>query len=108
VEIDLLRAGVRSATSTELAASDYRVIVSRADARTRTAQWPISVRHRLPVIGIPLRGKDADVPLDLGLVFMGVYDRAGYDLSLDYCKEPRPRLKGADAKWAKELLRTIT
>ena len=34
-----------------------------------------------------------------------VYDRAAYDLSLDYHKEPVPPLERADAKWARELLR---
>jgi hypothetical protein len=59
----------------------------------------------LPVIGIPLRGKDPDVPLDLGAVFRTVYDRAAYDLSLDYRKEPRPPLEAGDAVWARQLLR---
>ncbi len=65
----------------------------------------MSVRQPLPVIGIPLRGKNPEVPLDLGVVFRTAYDRAAYDVSLDYRKEPQPPLKGDDAKWARELLR---
>src|SRR6266403_6107286 len=57
-EIDLLRAGVPSVTDPPLRPCDYRVLVSRADQRTRTRFWPISVRQALPVIRIPLRGKD--------------------------------------------------
>ncbi|HJT77869.1 MAG TPA: DUF4058 family protein [Gemmataceae bacterium] len=105
VEIDLLRAGVPSVTDPPLRPSDYRILISRADQRTRTRFWPVGVRQPLPVIRIPLRGKDAEVPLDLGAVFRTVYDRAAYDMSVDYRKPPQPPLEGDDAKWARELLR---
>jgi hypothetical protein len=105
VEIDLLRAGAPSVTEPPLRPSDYRILVSRADQRTRTRYWPVRVRQALPVIDIPLRGKDPDVALDLGAVFRTLYDRAAYDVTVDYRKEPRPRLEGDDAKWARTLLR---
>jgi hypothetical protein len=105
VEIDLLRTGVPSVTDPPLRPSDYRILVSRGDQRTRTRYWPVSVRQTLPVISIPLRGKDPEVPLDLGAVFRERYDRASYDLSVDYRKNPQPPLEGDDAKWARELLR---
>jgi hypothetical protein len=105
VEIDLLRAGVPSVTDPPLRPSDYRILVSRADQRTRTRFWPVSVRQPLPVIRIPLRGKDPEAELDLGAVFKTAYDRAAYDASVDYRKDPQPPLEGDDAKWPKELLR---
>jgi hypothetical protein len=105
VEMDLLRDGVPSVTDPPLRPCDYRVLVSRADQRTRTRFWPISVRQALPVIRIPLRGKEPEVPLDLGAVFRTAYDRAAYDASVDYRKEPQPPLGGDDAKWARKLLR---
>jgi hypothetical protein len=105
VEIDLLRAGTPSVTDPPLRASDYRILISRADQRMRTRFWPVSVRQPLPIIRIPLRGKDPESPLDLGEVFRTVYDRAAYDVSVDYRKEPRPPLEGDDAKWADGLLR---
>ncbi len=105
VEIDLLRTGVPSVTDPPLRPSDYRILISRGDRRTRTRFWPISVRHPLPVIPIPLRGKDPEAPLDLGAVFRTGYDRAAYEMSVDYRKDPRPPLEGDDAKWARELLR---
>jgi hypothetical protein len=94
VEIDLLRAGVPSVTDPPLRPSDYRILVSRSDQRTRTRYWPISVRQALPVISVPLRDKEPEVPLDLGAVFRTVYDRAAYDVSLDYRKEPLVPLTG--------------
>jgi hypothetical protein len=105
VEIDLLRAGTPSVTDPPLKpARDYRALISRADLRTRTRYYPISVRQVLPVIGIPLRGKDPEAPLDLGAVLKSVYDRAAYDLSVDYQKDPQPPLEGEEAKWVRALL----
>src|SRR5436305_2280561 len=94
VGIDLLRAGLPSVTDPPLRPSDYRILVSRGDQRTRTRFWPVSVRQPLPVIGIPLRGKDPEAPLDLGAVFRDAYDRGAYDVSVDYRKEPQPPLGG--------------
>src|SRR6516165_11249254 len=105
VEIDLLRTGIPSVTDPPLRPSDYRILMSRGDQRTRTRFWPVGVRQPLPVIQIPLRGKDPEVPLDLSSVFRTVYDRAAYDVSVDDRKPPQPPLEGDDAKWARELLR---
>jgi hypothetical protein len=33
-----------------------------------------------------------------------VYDRAGFDLSIDYAQQPVPRLKDDDVGWAQALL----
>ena len=80
-------------------------MVSRANGERTGSCWPFGVREKFPVIGVPLRGDDADVPLDLGAVLKSVYDRAEYDRIVDYGGEPEPPLKAADAKWAKGLLR---
>ncbi len=105
VEIDLLRAGSPSVTNPPLVSSDYRILVSRAGARSRAKYWPANVRQALPVIGIPLRGKDPDVPLDLGAVLRAAYEHGAYDLSIDYTREPSPLLEAEDAAWADQLLR---
>ncbi len=106
VEIDLLRKGVRIPSGPSFVKSDYRVLVSRADPRWEAKYWPTSVRQRLPVIGIPLRGKDPDAPLDLGKVLNTAYDVAGYDDSVDYTIPPEPPLSPADTKWANQLLKS--
>jgi hypothetical protein len=105
VEIDLLRAGDPSVTRPPLVPSDYRILVSRAGQRTRARYWPVNVQQPLPVVGIPLRGKDPDVPLDLGAVLNAAYDHGAYDLSIDYRKQPIPPLDADPAAWADRLLR---
>jgi hypothetical protein len=103
VEIDLLRGGTPSLT--RLRPSDYRILVSRAGERARARYWPVRLRQPLPVIGIPLRPPDPDVPLDLGAVLVAAYDRGAYDLSIDYGQPADPPLNSADAAWANHLLR---
>jgi hypothetical protein len=105
VEIDLLRAGVPSITRPPLKSSDYRILVSRAGERTKARYWPVGVRQALPVIDIPLRAPDADVPLDLGKVLGAAYDGGAYDLSIDYRQAPDPPLDKDNAAWADRLLR---
>jgi hypothetical protein len=104
VEIDLLRAGAPSVSRPSFVIGDYRVIVSRGDQRPQASFWRVSVRQPLPVIGIPLRGKDPDVLLDLGAVLKAAYDTAAYDLSVDYRREPDPPLRKEDRTWADQLL----
>lgn len=105
VEIDLLRAGTPSLDRLAVASSDYRIVVSRSENRRRARFWPVTVRQKLPIVGLPLRGKDPDVPLDLGAVINAAYDHAGYDLSIDYRRDPEPPLSREDAAWAAQLLR---
>lgn len=84
VELDLLRGGQRMPMGTPLPAADYSVVVSRSQRRPRADAYLWTIRDLLPTILVPLNQGDPDVPLDLQAVFTTVYDRARYDLSLDY------------------------
>jgi len=77
VEIDLLRGGPRLPLE-KAAESEYYVMVSRAEERPIAAFWPITLRERLPIIPIPLRGPWPDARLDLQEILHTVYDRAYY------------------------------
>jgi hypothetical protein len=105
VEIDLLRAGEPTLVHPPLEPCDYRIIVWPMRELQKPKYWPVSLRQALPVIGIPLRGDDPDVPLDLTAVLQAAYDRGAYDLSIDYGREPDPPLPPGDAAWADTLLR---
>jgi hypothetical protein len=104
VEIDLLRAGVAIHTRELLPPADYYVHVSRKAQRPKGIVWPILLTQRLPVISIPLRPEDPDVPLDLQEVLNTAYDRAAYDLAIDYRREPVPPLTESQQRWAQTLL----
>ena len=104
VEIDLLRAGVAIHTRELLPPADYYVHVSRKKQRPKGIVWPILLTQRLPVIGIPLRPADDDVRLDLQEVLNTAYERAAYDLAINYRREPVPPLTETQWAWARPLL----
>lgn len=104
VEIDLLRRGAPLVAREVLPQGDYFVHVSRVSLRPKGEVWPIRLRDRLPVIAIPLRPGDPDARLDLQQVLDAAYDRAAYDLEIDYRAEPNPPLTPEDAHWADEWL----
>ena len=106
VELDLLRGGARLPMTRPqpLPAADYYAIVTRRNRRPHASVYAWTVRDRLPTIPIPLKKGDPDVPLDLQAAFIAVFDRARYDLMLNYAAELQPPLSREDAEWAKTLL----
>jgi Protein of unknown function (DUF4058) len=105
IEIDLLRSYPRMPFDDPLPTADYIVMVCRAGERPRSSVWPISVRQPLPTIPIPLLPPDQPVPLDLGQALRTAYERARYDLRVDYQRSPRPPLSAAAAAWAAAMIR---
>jgi hypothetical protein len=105
VEIDLLRRGQPVLPRGMLGRGDYFAHVSRVEQRPKGQVWPILLPQRLPVVAIPLKTGDADAPLDLQAVFDSAYDRAAYDRTVDYRKEPSVPLSPAYAAWADRVLR---
>jgi hypothetical protein len=67
--------------------------------------WPIGLCERLPILPVPLRQSDPDVPLDVQAALNTLYDEARYALTLDYDQPPpEPPLSEADAAWAAECI----
>lgn len=106
VEIDLLRSGDPIHVREVLPRGDYFVHVSRTDRRPKGFVWPILLTERLPVVSIPLKRDDPDAQLDLQSVLETAYDRAAYDLEIDYRSAPVPPVPAQYADWADELLRS--
>lgn len=104
IELDLLRGGERLPTVEPLPPADYYAFVSRAHRRPKVEVYPWTLRQPLPTIPVPLAEGDPDVALELQSVFTTVYDRAGYDYSLDYRRPIEPPLNDADAAWAQQVL----
>ncbi len=106
VEIDLLRGKRMVRVPKKVGAHQYLVHISRKGMRPRGQLWGIRLSRRLPVIPIPLKSGDPDARLDLQAALDMTYDRACYDMALDYRKEPRPPLDENLAAWADQLLRS--
>lgn len=105
VEIDLLRGGRSFLPRDICSEGDYFAHVSRAEMRPKGTVWPIRLNQRLPEIQIPLKPGDADAHLDLQQVLNAAYERAAYDLAIDYRREPDPPLPPDYAAWADNVLR---
>ncbi len=105
VEIDLLRTGLSIPVYSKFAPTNTW-FTSRADGtRPGGRLWPIRLSQRLPAISVPLKPEDGFVALDLQAVLNTAYDRAGYDLDLDYRADPVPPLEGEWNAWAHRLLK---
>ena len=104
VEVDLLRGGQRLPTVEPLPAGDCFAFVCRARRRLRADVYAWPLAHRLPAIPIPLAAGDREVSLDLQAVFDGVYDRAGYDYSLDYRQPVSPVLSEVESQWVASVM----
>ncbi len=103
VEIDLLRAGEPMPVIGKPVHSDYRVLVSRGSQRPRARLYAFNLRQPIPVFHIPLLPGDTEPEIDLGQVLHALYQRARFDLRLDYTVPPVPPLSEEDAQWAAEL-----
>ncbi|MGB0387256.1 MAG: DUF4058 family protein [Ardenticatenaceae bacterium] len=105
VEIDLLRANRPMFLIDYQQESDYRILVSRAEKRPKAELLPFNVRSPIPTFDLPLQPGDEEPLVDLGQLLHDLYNVAGYDLRIDYRREPTPRLSKEDALWADKLLR---
>lgn len=105
VEIDLLRAGEPLPMHGGTYQGDYRILVSRAATRPRAELRPFSLRQPIPAFQLPLQPGDTEPLVELNPLLHDLYDRAGYDLRIDYRAAPDPPLAEANAAWADELLR---
>ena len=104
LEIDLLRRGQRPLVHPRIPPSAYRITLIRAAARCADI-WSLRLQDTLPIVPIPLRAPDADIPLDLATAFTTIYDRAAYDLSLNYAEPPPPPpLSAEEQGWVRQRL----
>jgi hypothetical protein len=105
VEIDLLRAGrTMPMTARRPVESDYRIVVGRGASRPQGRLYAFGVRQAIPAIPLPLLPKDTEPSLDLNAVLHALYERARFDLVLDYSEPPVPPLGEEDAAWASEIV----
>jgi hypothetical protein len=99
VEIDLLRSDapmvMRGASAT-----DYRILVSRAERRPTGELYGFTLRDMIPSFPLPLRGRSEVVMVNLQEIVLGVENRAGYAIRIDYQHPvPLPKLSAEDQAW---------
>jgi len=99
LEIDLLRRDARTLPDERLRGVPYRVSLTRAFEH-KIEIWPVRLQDELPLVPVPLRYPDPDVPLDLSQTHAEVYDESAYDLSINYRESaPPPPLASEELEW---------
>lgn len=104
VELDLLRGGLRLSAEPPLRPDGQYGLVSRIDGAAPLEAYWWGLRNKMATVPVPLEAGDDDAVLPLQELLNTVYDRAGYDYSLDYEAALQPPLSEADTKWVRETL----
>lgn len=104
VEIDLLRGGTRLPTVEPLPPGDYFALACRRTHYPKVNVYSWSLREAMPPIAVPLREEDENAIVSLQEVFTTVYDRAGFDYSLDYSRPLAPPVGDDANEWIRETL----
>jgi hypothetical protein len=105
VEIDLLRGWEPLPVFNNDITASYRILVSRGNQRPLADLYLFNLPDAIPTFALPLRGEDGEPMVDLQALLNTIYDRAGYDFTIDYNREIVPPLSDADAIWTDALLR---
>ena len=69
--------------------------------------YGFTYRDEIPIIPVPLLPQDSELLLDLNRLLHSLYDRASYDLAIDYRQPPSPRLRKADQAWAESIIAQV-
>jgi len=105
VEIDLLRSGQAMPFFSNGIQSHYRILVCRSAKRPLADLYAFNLQSEIPKFPIPLKSPDVEPVVDLQALLNSVYDVAGYDMRINYRRDPVPSLSESDAVWADALLR---
>ncbi len=109
VEIDLLRRGQAFPLGESSITVPYYILVARGDRRPQADLYSFGLRETMPSFPMPLANNLANTSVEpivqLQTILNGVYDRAGFDLAIDYRQPiPTPALSAEDKTWANDLL----
>lgn len=88
VEIDLLRTGEPMPIFGG-AKADYYILVSRGYRRPDADLYAFTVRDTLPAFPVPLKLGDIEPVVNLQQLLHDIYDRARFDLVIDYSQPAR-------------------
>ncbi|MCP4168564.1 MAG: DUF4058 family protein [Chloroflexi bacterium] len=99
LEIDLLRIGDPMPIDGEYQDTHYRILLSRSQQRPRADLYAFSFKQPIPPFPLPLGVGEDELDVDLNRILHELYDRAGYDLVIDYQSDLQPPLAAEDRAW---------
>lgn len=107
VEIDLLRSYEKMPILELDIDFDYYILISVSEKRPQADLYGINLPDSLPIIPIPLYQEDRYAEINLQEIFNLVYQKAGYDYTIDYKREIIPSLDTKYLSWYKEIVAKI-
>jgi Protein of unknown function (DUF4058) len=105
VEIDLLRGWKPLPVFDSNITANYRILVSREYRRHKADLYLFNLPDAIPTFPLPLRRGDVEPVVELQPLINRLYDRSGYDYTIDYNSETVPKLSESEAAWVDTLLR---
>ncbi|MBD1905187.1 DUF4058 family protein [Funiculus sociatus GB2-A5] len=103
VEIDLLRGG-EPMLLLGAASTGYRVLVSRSYQRPEADLYTFGLKEPIPTFPVPLNQGEPEPIVDLQRLLNEVYQRARFDLAIDYSQPVKPSLSPEEKVWVAEIV----
>jgi hypothetical protein len=104
IEIDLLRSGEIFPMIGGVK-SYYRILVSRSFQRPKAQLYAFNLREIIPPFPIPLRVGEEEPLLEMQPLLHQVYDRARFELAIDYNQLCSPKLSPEDTTWLQSFIK---
>lgn len=105
IEIDLLHEGQPMSVLNCEQSSHYRVLVSESSQRPQAQLYPFNLQQPIPAFWVPLTAKDPAIAVELKPLLDEIYELSGYDLDIDYSKDPMPKWSASESAWIDQQLK---
>ncbi|MHC5859558.1 DUF4058 family protein [Nostoc sp.] len=102
VEIDLLRQG-ESMPVLGATATDYSILVSRSYNRPDADLYTFDLKTPIPIFPVPLRQGEPEPIVDLQRLLNEIYERARFDLAIDYSQPLKIVQSPQEEAWFREI-----
>ncbi|MEH1824955.1 MAG: DUF4058 family protein [Nostoc sp.] len=106
VEIDLLRQG-ESMPVLGATATDYSILVSHSYNRPDADLYAFDLKNPIPVFPVPLRQGEPEPIVDLQRLLNEIYERARFDLAIDYSQPLKIVQSPQEEAWLREILQRV-
>ncbi|MBG1270409.1 DUF4058 family protein [Nostoc sp. WHI] len=106
VEIDLLRQG-ESMPILGASVTDYSILVSRSYNRPDADLYTFDLKNPIPIFPVPLREGEPEPIVELQRLLNEVYERARFDLAIDYSQPLKIVQSPEEEAWVREVLENI-
>lgn len=103
IEIDLLRLG-EPMLILGVAVTGYSILVSRGWQRPDADLYTFGLKDPIPSFPVPLRPGEPEPVVNLQRLLNEVYERARFDLAIDYSQAVKPALPLEEAAWVAEII----